>query len=363
MLNKERPRIESIQVIRAIAFILIFLSHVELTSTGPIGVSLFLVLSGFCMTYSYLDRPGKMPIPTLKNNLRFAWGKVKKLYLLHATTLLFVAFIVFGGLILHRGSGAEMAEQGGYFTANALLLQSWIPWRDGYFSFNAVSWYLSTTAFSYFVFLWVFRIIQSKDKKRIARFTGTTLALMISVAIILGVGKETWGWNKAIFKWVVYICPLYRAGDFIIGLVAGYIFLAVKKSGSRGLYYSIAEVLVILLMIAQVIIYGFNVSRATNWTLTLFWLPTSVLCIYLFALNKGVISKTLSKSKALIWIGNISGEAFLIHQICIKAVEYLAKNKWIVAAVAFIVTLIVTVIWRFAYRKIKTRAGQNSWAV
>lgn len=234
MLSKERPRIESIQVIRAIAFMLIFLSHVELTSTGPIGVSLFLVLSGFCMTYAYLDRPEKTPTPSLRNNLRFAWGKVKKLYPLHVITLLFVALVIFGGLILHKGSGKEIAEQGGYFVANAMLLQSWIPWRDGYFSFNAVSWYLSTSVFSYFIFLWVFRAIQSKDKKRITRLAGITLALMVLVAIILGIGQRSFSWTKALIKWVVYICPLYRAGDFVIGLVAGYIFVSTQKSLNGG---------------------------------------------------------------------------------------------------------------------------------
>jgi peptidoglycan/LPS O-acetylase OafA/YrhL len=88
---------------------------------------------------------------------------------------------------------------------------------------------------------------------------------------------------------------------------------------------------------------------------SLFWLPTSVLCVYLFAVNRGLISRGLSKSKALIWIGNISGEAFLIHQICIKAVEYLTKNKWIVAVVAFIITLIATVVWRWLYGKVQLR--------
>ena len=337
---------------------LIFLSHVELTSTGPIGVSLFLVLSGFCMTYAYLDRPEKTPTPSLRNNLRFAWGKVKKLYPLHVITLLFVALVIFGGLILHKGSGKEIAEQGGYFVANAMLLQSWIPWRDGYFSFNAVSWYLSTSVFSYFIFLWVFRAIQSKDKKRITRLAGITLALMVLVAIILGIGQRSFSWTKAFIKWVVYICPLYRAGDFVIGLVAGYIFVSTQKSLNGGVIHTIIQIIVIALMTVQVLIYCSG-TTATNWTLTLFWLPTSVLCIYFFAVNRGLISKILSKSKVLIWIGNISGEAFLIHQICIKAAEYVTKNKWIVAVVAFVVTLIATVFWRWLYSIIRKRGKKT----
>lgn len=349
-----KKRFASIQVIRAIAFILIFLSHVELISTGPIGVSLFLVLSGFCMTYAYLDRPEKAPSPSFGNNLKFTWGKVKKLYPLHLVTLLFVALIVFGGLIQQKGSEKDITEQGVYFIANGLLLQSWIPWRDGYFSFNAVSWYLSTTTFSYFLFPWLFKVIQSKDKNRIRSLAIITIALMILITIILGIGKQNWGWTSAFQKWVTYISPFYREGDFIIGLVAGYIFMRSNNS-RREVKYTVAEIVVIILMCIQVVLYNGGVLHATNWMLTLFWLPTSTLCVYLFAVNKGVISRVLSKSKMLISIGNISGEAFLIHQICIKAAEVITNNKWIVAVIAFIVTLIAIAVWRWLYKTVSEK--------
>lgn len=349
-----KQRLIPIQVIRAIAFILIFLSHVELLSTGPIGVSLFLVLSGFCMTYAYLDRPEKIPSPGFVNNVKFSWRKVKKLYPLHVATLLFVALVVFVELILHKASGKEIAEQGAYFIANGLLLQSWIPWRDGYFSFNAVSWYLSTTAFSYFLFPWVFQEIQSKNKKRITRLAVITLGLMILVAVILEMGQQDFEWANTLLKWGVYICPLYRAGDFIIGLVAGYVFVTLK-SLRGGVQHTVAEILTIAFMTVQVIIYSLGAAHAINWTLTLFWLPTSTICVYLFAVHKGAVSRVLSRSRALVWIGNISGEAFLIHQICIKAAEYVTKNKWVVAVIAFVATLLCTVIWRWLFYQIQTR--------
>lgn len=324
---------------------MIFLSHVELVATGPIGVSLFLLLSGFCMTYAYLGRPEKTPEPSLGNNLKFAWRKLKNLYPLHVVTLLFVALIVFGGMVLHHASGKELAEQGAYFVANALLLQSWIPWRDGYFSFNAVSWYLSTTAFSYFLFPWVFQAIQSRDHKRISKLACFTLTGMISIAVVLGLGNRIWGWTNGFLKWVSYISPFYRAGDFIVGLVVGYLFINFKNSW-RSVQYTAAELFVILLMLIQVVLYANGAIHGTNWTLTLFWLPTSILFIFLFAVQKGVVSQMLTKSKVLIWIGDISAEAFLIHQICIKAAEVLTKNKWVVAVIAFAATLLGTVIWR-----------------
>ena len=349
-----KQRLSSIQVIRAIAFILIFLSHVELISTGPIGVSLFLVLSGFCMTYAYLDRPEKISRPNFVNNAKFVWRKVKRLYSLHVVTLLVVSLAIFGGLILNKASGKEIAEQSAYFIANGLLLQSWIPRRDGYFSFNAVSWYLSTIAFSYFLFPYVFREIQSKDKKRIVRLAVMVIGLMILLAIILGIGQQKLDWTNAVIKWVVYICPLYRAGDFTIGLIAGYVFVMFKNSWGR-VSHTAAEIVVIVLMAIQVMIYDSGTVYATNWSLTLFWLPTSVICIYLFAVNKGVLSRALTKNTLLVWIGNISGEAFLIHQICIKAAEFITKDKWLVAVISFSTTLICTVIWRWAEEKILKR--------
>ncbi|MBQ6076233.1 MAG: acyltransferase [Lachnospiraceae bacterium] len=358
-MKQEQQRIVSIQAVRAIAFILVFLSHVELIPTGGIGVSLFLVISGFCMTYSYLDRPEKLPEPGLASHFRFVKGKIRKLYPLHLTALLLVAAVIFAGLFIHKAPGKEIAEQSAYFAANGLLLQSWIPWKEGYFSFNAVSWYLSTLAFSYFVFPWVFRTIQSRDRKRIGMLAGVTLALMIAVSVILGIGKQNWGWTNALLKWVTYICPVYRAGDFIIGLTAGYYFVTVKNTWGKGAG-SIAEAAVVAVMTGQVVIRSFGVSNTSNWMLSLFWLPTSVIAVYLFAVNKGILSKTLAGSRALVWIGNVSAEAFLIHQICIKAVEYVTKNKWIVAAAAFVLTMICTVIWRALFRKLQQRPVKNS---
>lgn len=331
---------------------MIFLSHVGLTSTGPIGVSIFLVISGFCMTYAYIDKEDKVPKASVKNNLFFTVRKIKKLYPLHALTLALVALIIFADLIVHKVATKEIVEQGAYFTANALLIQSWIPWKEGYFSFNAVSWYLSTVAFSYFVFPWVFRVIQSKNTKRIIELALTTVGSMAAVSVILGIAQNKFECSNAMLKWVTYIFPVYRAGDFIIGLVSGYVFVVLKKTDNK-IRCTIVECVVIILMIIQVIIYTSGSIHATNWMLSLFWLPTSVILVYSFAANNGSVSHTLCKSKTLIWLGNISGEAFLIHQIAIKFSEIITKNKYIVAIISFTATIVCTVIWRFIYKKVK----------
>lgn len=77
--------ITSIQGLRAISFLAIFVSHSNLGSFGCLGawdVSVFLMLSGFLMAYQYLQKPSD---PVF--GLRFAWNKVKSLYPLHLVTM------------------------------------------------------------------------------------------------------------------------------------------------------------------------------------------------------------------------------------------------------------------------------------
>mgnify|MGYP007042840781 FL=1 len=50
MLASKENRISTLQGYRAMAFLLIFLSHVEIVSSGVLGVSMFLTLSGFLMS-------------------------------------------------------------------------------------------------------------------------------------------------------------------------------------------------------------------------------------------------------------------------------------------------------------------------
>lgn len=78
-MQKRSKRIESLQGLRAIAFLAILISHSRVFNCGYLGawgVSIFFVLSGFLMTYNYMPRQDfKYPSP-----LVFGWQKIKKLY-------------------------------------------------------------------------------------------------------------------------------------------------------------------------------------------------------------------------------------------------------------------------------------------
>lgn len=347
-----RPRLQSLQAIRGIAFVLIFLSHVELIGTGPAGVSLFLMLSGFCMIYTYIDKPQKIPEKGVMECICFSFNKIRKLYPLHLCTLLFVASIETIQLVLHYGFAVkEMAKQGFYFAANFFLVQSWIPCEDGYFSFNAVSWYLSTAAFTYFMFPLLYKnIIRKKSKKEIVLTAVIILSLMVVISALLGIGQRIFDWNDDFLKWAAYISPAYRLGDFAMGAVSACFFL-LNNDFKKRYIYTIIETGVLLLLFIQIMIYN-NGLHTLNWMLSLFWLPSSLILIYVFARNRGYISRLLSKCRFFVWIGNLSGEAFLIHQIVIKAGETIIDNKIILTVITLGLTILGVYIWKILYKNI-----------
>ena len=163
-------KIESLQVLRAIAFIYIFLSHCDVLPTGPMGVSIFLILSGFLLVHSAEKRKGSL-LTGFVENIRFASSKIKKLYPLHILTLL--AMILF--MLVSSEKQAYCVSKA---TVNALPLQAWLPSESWYLTFNKASWYLSVSVFTYFVFPFLYCKIQGKDRRTLIHVGGVQHQLL-----------------------------------------------------------------------------------------------------------------------------------------------------------------------------------------
>lgn len=70
-------KIPSLQGVRAMAFLSIFLFHITVVGRwGPYGVSIFLVLSGFLMSYHYGSKCERLP-RGIVSRLRYAYQKIK----------------------------------------------------------------------------------------------------------------------------------------------------------------------------------------------------------------------------------------------------------------------------------------------
>lgn len=152
----EQGRLEAITALRALAFIAIFISHCDVIATGAMGASFFILCSGFCMTYAYYGKASGMKTGIVEN-IRFSVGKIRKLYPLHLLTFAVVASVVWF-FNVHDNIFIEAIS----LPLNLLLLQSWIPVNNAYFSYNAVAWYLSVAAFLYFMFPWILSLLNKR---------------------------------------------------------------------------------------------------------------------------------------------------------------------------------------------------------
>lgn len=153
-------RIYSLDSLRIIAILLIFCSHLTfvkdgyndffmkyLNPGGPLGVQYFIVLSGFGIGLKYYDTIEKV---SLKSSWKFMLGKIKKMYPLHILT--FMIALPFSIKLIK-----EPLKLVFEIIANLSLTQTLIPSSSVYFSFNAVSWFLSEMVFFYFLTPWIIK--------------------------------------------------------------------------------------------------------------------------------------------------------------------------------------------------------------
>lgn len=371
-----KNKIDSLQVIRALAFLGIFTSHSGITmfsAGGAWGVSVFFILSGFLMVYSYYDTD-RIKECGLRSGLKFGINKVKKLYPLHIVTLLIAMPYLIVGCIDYPGMGRIINPTVKTLT-NALLVQSWFPSSGIYFSLNAVSWYLSVSLFLYIMFPFILSWLRRyKGIKTAIIIIAVTFAIQIIMAYISSLVQVNLTRDDDFIHWFAYIFPLSRLEDFVIGCNLGYIFIHsqkdhVKEAKHRGLTW--LEIGIIVIIAVQWVAYVLLVnipekvdpSLSANhwWSLTVLWTITSCALVYVFALNQGYISKLLT-NKVVLFIGNFSANAFLIHQMVYRYLNTL-ENKlfgdtynYINIFVCFILTMISAYVWEKIMVAIKNKS-------
>lgn len=345
-MNKPR-KINSIQSLRSYAFLGILMQHCSLIRLGTWGVSLFFILSGFVLTYSYINKPIAVNI---KSVCFFAWSKIKRLYPLHILMMFAVAMLDLLPLLKQANKEGMLLILRNIFF-HALLLHDYDITGSIRNSLNGPTWYYSALVFLYFAFPFLLLTVK-KYKKILHGIISLIICFILQVFISYAI-KDT-----ANLSYWTYFFPPYRAFDFFAGCNLGYIYYCLSKKKikeERAVIYTIFEILVLAgnVFIVSAYIRGKSVLIA-DWTEnSLIYQPILLLLIFVFAESKGFIVKVLS-NKITIWIGNLTGYMFIIHEVVLyyfQAVYYKVTGEIIdkyvfQTIIVFAVTLLAAYIWK-----------------
>lgn len=365
MMAANKQRILTLQGLRAIAFIGIFLSHTDITlfsSLGPWGVSIFLILSGFLMMINYSEEDKKEGA-SLTERLKFAVYRVKKLYPLHIAMM--ITACVFEIYNFRRtGFGLFTVK----ILANVSLTKSFIPNSSIYYSLNAVSWYLSLSIFCYFCFPWILKLFKKISIKK----------TMLWIAIIL-IGQTILGYmasklnlfiGDGFTKWFVYVCPFVRIIEFVLGCLLGVIYLK-KIYVDQRLHKILGGSAILIIIIVNAVYIFYNPQDSDLLHPELWWrysvifsLPNAILIYCIATAQKGWLNKILIK-KELTWLGDMSAYAFLIHQMVIRYINVvlgkipaLLDERFMLilkVLLSFCITIITCIFWNRLMVYIRSR--------
>jgi peptidoglycan/LPS O-acetylase OafA/YrhL len=273
------------------------------------GVSLFFVLSGFILTYTYPN------LQSTRDTTKFILLRLARIWPVHLATATFAALFL-----------ADKWHSHPYvLLPNFLLLQGWIPVERFFFSLNAVSWSVSAELFFYCCFPFVSRAVQ-------ARPFLSVLASFLVAASCVGVSRlfpPPLGHLDQVSSFgVAYIDPLVRIFEFIVGVATARLYFRHRDSLSAlgGKKLMITETVVLLAVLLLVgCLRKFCSSSvldsiAPNLSL---WVECSggvfiyASLVFFLALEKGWLYKLLSKP-LFVWLGEISYSVYLVHWLWIK---------------------------------------------
>ena len=319
-LTTARPKIPVLTSLRFFAALHVVLFHFQATKiaflTGPMsgiagigytGVSLFFVLSGFILVYTYAERNTS---PRQFYRARFA-----RVYPAYAFSLLLTLPFFYMGMYVFKVPFLVWAAAHPLLGSSLviLLLQAWVPMAA--LTWNAVAWSLSVESFFYAVFPFLLPRFEKRDNAQLLTLLIVfwLAGLSISVAYVILNPDHLAVMNSDVLNatWmnVVKFNPLVRIPEFLIGMTCGMLFL--KNPAKKTLATPI--VLVGLIALGVVIYYSPSIPYPI--------LHTGLLGIFFSMVIYGLALQpnwsAILDNKVLVLFGDASYSLYLLHQVVI----------------------------------------------
>ncbi len=229
------PQIRALTGLRALPALLVVFYHFYrehipavpvvpyVVDSGFVAVGMFFVLSGFILTYSYAGVSLRDPSER-RRFFRARFARVYPVYLLS---------LVVGFLARLPASATEAATWRGlrHIALTLPLLNAFS--RYGMFYLNWAAWSLSAEAFFYLLFPWISVWLRSRARSDRALVAVGLLAWVFGLVAptaysILDpdhLGRPLGAHDEVLWSWYLKFYPVTHVGSFVIGVVAGLLFL------------------------------------------------------------------------------------------------------------------------------------------
>jgi peptidoglycan/LPS O-acetylase OafA/YrhL len=287
---------------------------------GAQGVDLFFILSGFVLTWNYLDRMG--PSWSTRATVHFLWLRLARVWPVYLVTLhLAAAWVIF---TLHVGHvPSENVDQltAVSYVRQLLLVQLWFqPFFDGS-SWDGPAWSISAEWLAYLLFgvlaLVIFRMAQVTRTRSLIVLAVLASSPPVLLLLVSGHFYTPWSWLPRIVM------------QFIAGALA---CAAVRRLviGERG--QRVAGYLAVLLTAAVVgILYLVDAHPMagvvdSGGVVDLLFVPL----VMTLAVGAGTLPALLS-TRLMVYGGQISFALYMVHE--------LVHTAWMWTAAQFELTL------------------------
>jgi len=311
------------------------------------GITFFFVLSGFILTHVYIDQKGL----TLR---KFVTLRLARIYPVHIAAMVLLVAVTPWTQVLYVGPSPDVNGQA--LVAKLLLVDSVIPTQPFQYSWNGVSWSISTELFFYLAFPFLLVNFRADWAKKLVLAALLTLAAY-NGAQALGLDFFSTRANTPTVFQIAYCDPLARGFEFVLGMAAylGYErFVAPLRRSAA--FWSLAEGALLAFALAWVFVWRETVGGLLP-NLAHLWVMISGSCL-LFALliavlapGRGLLGRALSASW-MVWLGQISFSFYMLHAIVMQTLARL----WGPTAPAAIVFVLALIVAAASYHFIETPA-------
>ena len=287
---------------------------------GAQGVDLFFILSGFVLTWNYLEKMGRSW--STRATIRFLWLRLARVWPVYLVTLhLAAALVIFTIYVGHVPPESTAEFNAVSYLRQLFLVQLWFQPYFDFSSWNGPAWSISAEWLAYLLFggliLVVFRVARATRARSLL-----VLAMAASlppVVLLLASGAFYSPWS-----WLPRIVMQFTAGALACAAVRK------LRPGDRTRYAAGAAS---LLLVAAVVgaLYYFDAHPNpripdAGGLVDLLFMPLVVT----LAIGAGTLPRLLS-TRVMVYLGQVSFGLYMVHEI--------VHNAWIWASKQFELTL------------------------